>query len=272
MPLEWGVGLGQGTGWEWGWAHTGCVGPHLMPLPSGLRGQLRRLCPGGREQHAGCAEGLHLHLALQCAALPPGHLTHGHLHLGAGGAGQAKSCCLSLAHIPWPLQPMGLVPRAGGSAAGLMLPGAQDVGRGSQGQALLLPLRSARAAGNPGAPCAAHGHAAPISQHSPLWGPGSRPACPGLTIPLGSGYLTPTLLPQTSVSAERLEWYLGGDDLDTSAIRHDPIPGNRMAPRARQGLRVLLVSAEPVWVCGVLGQGARPHWRHHGLEGKLPRP
>lgn len=29
------------------------------------------------------------------------------------------------------------------------------------------------------------------------------------------------VLPQASVSKERLEKYLGGDDLDTSAIRHD---------------------------------------------------
>ncbi|KYO26377.1 hypothetical protein Y1Q_0016954 [Alligator mississippiensis] len=47
-----------------------------------------------------------------------------------------------------------------------------------------------------------------------------------LRFPLAILPMVISTLVQTSVSAERLEWYLGGDDLDTSAIRHDPIPGS----------------------------------------------
>ncbi|XP_014382478.1 canalicular multispecific organic anion transporter 1, partial [Alligator sinensis] len=47
-----------------------------------------------------------------------------------------------------------------------------------------------------------------------------------LRFPLAILPMVISTLVQTSVSAERLERYLGGDDLDTSAIRHDPIPGS----------------------------------------------
>lgn len=50
-----------------------------------------------------------------------------------------------------------------------------------------------------------------------------RPASPPNCTPCPHAIL---FLPwQTNVSTERLERYLGGEDLDTSAIHHNPIAG-----------------------------------------------
>uniref|UniRef100_A0A8B9BKV5 ABC-type glutathione-S-conjugate transporter n=1 Tax=Anser brachyrhynchus TaxID=132585 RepID=A0A8B9BKV5_9AVES len=77
-----------------------------------------------------------------------------------------------------------------------------------------------------------------------------------LRFPMAMLPLVLSSLVQTNVSTERLERYLGGEELDTSAIRHDPISGRQTSVLVPEGHGLAQpCSADLVAVVGAVGSG-----------------